>query len=164
MIADAAQHRDWVPLTNFTLANLMAEGMLLGKQMFPEELRPYPFDEQQYLRTTMRELRRREAIGVDVSLEKQELLTYSEKFPALKAELLVPPSNGLLGHDSPVRKLARTLGLNLVNRRLGAFREVRRIKRGDVKAGFQASGGDFGFDDALGCAAFLSRVTASANT
>ena len=38
MIADAAQNRDWVPLTNFTLCNLMAEGMLLGKQMFPDEL------------------------------------------------------------------------------------------------------------------------------
>ncbi len=33
-----AQTRDWIPLTNFTLCNLMAEGMLLGKQMFPDEL------------------------------------------------------------------------------------------------------------------------------
>ena len=66
MIADAAQNRDWVPLTNFTLSNLMAEGMLLGKQMFPDELRPFPFDEQQYLRRTMKELSSRQAMGVDV--------------------------------------------------------------------------------------------------
>ena len=39
MISDADQNRDWVPLTNFTLTNLMAEGMLLSKQMFPDELR-----------------------------------------------------------------------------------------------------------------------------
>jgi hypothetical protein len=159
MIADADQNRDWVPLTNFTLANLMAEGMLLGKQMFPDELRAYPFDEQQYLRTTMAELRSRQAMGVDVNLEMQELLEYADKYPALKAELLSPPSNGLMGHDSAVRKFVRTLGLNHVNRRLHSFREVRKIKRGQVKAGFYASGSDFGFDDALECADFLSRVT-----
>jgi glycosyltransferase involved in cell wall biosynthesis len=164
MISDAAQNRDWVPLTNFTLANLMAEGMLLGKRLFPDELQPYPFDEQQYLRATMRELRRRDAIGVDVSLEKQEVLQYAGKYPSLKAELLAPASNGLMGHDSAVRKIARTLGLNHLNRRVAAFREVRRIKRGEVKAGFHVSGGDFGFDDALGCADFLSKVTSSANT
>ena len=38
MIADVDQNRDWIPLNNFTLCNLMAEGMLLGKQMFPDEL------------------------------------------------------------------------------------------------------------------------------
>ena len=84
MIADAAQNRDWVPLTNFTLTNLMAEGMLLGKQMFPDELRPFPFDEQQYLRRTMKELSSRQAMGVDVDREIQELLDYAEKYPSLQ--------------------------------------------------------------------------------
>jgi hypothetical protein len=162
MISDAAQNRDWVPLTNFTLTNLMAEGMLLGKQMFPDELRPYPFDEQQYLRRTMAELRSRVAMGVDVTLEMQELLKYADKYPSLKVELLTPPGNGLMGDHSAVRKLGRTLGLNRVSNRLHSFKEVRKIKGGNVKAGFHASGSDFGFDDALGCADFLSRVTGQA--
>ena len=42
MIADVEHDRAWVPLKNFTLSNLMAEGLLLGKQMFPEELAPTP--------------------------------------------------------------------------------------------------------------------------
>ena len=42
--------------------------------MFPDELRPFPFDEQQYLRSTMKELRRRQAMGVDVCREMAELL------------------------------------------------------------------------------------------
>jgi hypothetical protein len=159
MIADVAQQRDWIPLTNFTLCNLMAEGMLLGQQMFPEELRPFPFDEQHYLRSTMKELRRRQAMGVDVAAEIDELQTYAEKYPPLKAELLAPATNGLTERDSPIRKVARTLGLNPIVERVDAFREVRKINRGEVKSGFVASGGDFGFDDAVQCAEFVSRVT-----
>jgi glycosyltransferase involved in cell wall biosynthesis len=164
MIADAAQDRDWVPLTNFTLTNLMAEGMLLGKRMFPDELQPFPFDEQQYLRRTMRELSSRRAMGVDVDRELQELLEYASKYPALKAELLAPTEHGLNGQESVLRSLAKTLGLGRVHGRLDAFREARRIRRGEVKSGFLASGGDFGFSDALGCADFLSKVTSSVNT
>ena len=163
MISDAAQNRDWVPLTNFTLTNLMAEGMLLGKRMFPEELQPFPFDEQQYLRRTMRELSSRRAMGVDVDRELQELLDYSNKYPSLKAELLTPAKSGRNGQDSVLRSLAKTLGLGRVHGRLDAFREVRKIRRGEVQSGFLASGDNFGFSDALGCANFLSRVTSSVN-
>jgi hypothetical protein len=164
MISDVAQNRDWIPLTNFTLTNLMAEGMLLGKQMFPDELRPFPFDEQQYLRRTMRELKSREAMGVDVGRELQELMEYAERHASLKAEFLAQPSNGSMEHDSVIRDVARTLGLNHVYRRLAAWNEVSKIKRGQVKSGFTASGRDFGFNDALGCADFLSRVTSSVNS
>lgn len=160
MIADVAQERDWVPLTNFTLTNLMAEGLLLGKQLFPDELAAFPVDEQHYLRRTMRELKHREAIGVEVHRELGELLDYAQKYPVLKAELLSPPPNGH-GHTSPLRGLARTLGLSRVARRLRARAELRRINRGDVRSGFHVSGGDAGFTDALGCADFVARVTAS---
>jgi glycosyltransferase involved in cell wall biosynthesis len=160
MIADVAQERDWVPLTNFTLTNLMAEGLLLGKQLFPDELAAFPVDEQHYLRRTMRELKHREAIGVEVHRELGELLDYAQKYPVLKAELLSPPPNGH-GHTSPLRGLARTLGLSRVARRLRARAELRRINRGDVRSGFRVSGGDAGFTDALGCADFVARVTAS---
>jgi glycosyltransferase involved in cell wall biosynthesis len=161
MIADAAQNREWVPLTNFTLTNLMAEGMLLGKLRFPDELRPFAFDEVQYLRRTMNELSNRRAMGVDVDHEIQELLDYATKYPALKAELLTPTKNGLTSHDSTIRKVARALKLNQLQNRLEQFNEVRKIKRGQVQSGFVAAGDDFGFHDALGCAEFLSRVTST---
>jgi hypothetical protein len=159
MIADVAQTRDWIPLTNFTLCNLMAEGMLLALQMFPDELRHFPFDEQHYLRCTMAELRRRQAMGVDVCPEMTELQTYAKKYPLLQAELAAPAKNGLLARDSAVRKLARTVGLNLIYQRLHARKEARKINRGDVKSGFHAAGADFGFGDAVECAGFISRVT-----
>lgn len=158
MIADVAHDRDWIPLTNFTLCNLMAEGMLLGQRLFPE-LRLFPFDEQHYLRRTMAELRSREAMGVDVEADMRELLDYADKYPSLKAELLAPARNSLMGRDSMIRKALRTLRLNHAHNRLTAFREVRKIKRGNVKGGFFASGGDFGFNDAVECARFLSEVT-----
>jgi hypothetical protein len=41
------------------------------------------------------------------------------------------------------------------------FIESRKIRRGRVKAGFRVSGAEFGFEDALGCAAFLSKVISS---
>jgi hypothetical protein len=158
MIAGAAQNRDWIPLTNFTLSNLMAEGMLRGKQLFPDELRSFPFDEQQYLKATMAELTGRRAMGVDVDREVNELLEYAGKYPSLKAELLSPKRNGLMGRDSVFRRLAKTFGVSYVRRRVINSQEVRKIKRGEVKSGFDVSGGDFGFNNALGCADFLSRV------
>ncbi len=161
MISDADQCRDWVPLKNFTLCNLMAEGLLLSSQMFPDELKAFTFDEQQYLRRSLSELRNREAMGVNVVREIRELMDYADRYPALKSELMAAPKNGLLRHDSPMRRLARAVGLNHINRRLEGYVESRKIKRGQVKNGFQVSGGDFGFDDALGCAAFLSRVTSA---
>ncbi|MEO8256932.1 MAG: glycosyltransferase family A protein [Acidobacteriota bacterium] len=159
LIADVAHNREWIPLTNFTLCNLMAEGMLLAQQMFPDELRPFPFDEQYYLRRTMYELRRRHEMGVDVGREMAEWLAYAEKYPPLTAEYRTLPMNGAIGRDSAVRQFARRIGLNLITRRFEAFKLARRIKRGDVKSGFVASGGAFGFSDAQGCANFVSRVT-----
>jgi hypothetical protein len=164
MIADVAHDRDWIPLTNFTLSNLMAEGLLLSKKTFPDELRPFPFDEQQYLRRTSRELSRRQTMGVDVRSEMEELLAYADKYPSLKTELLAWATSGRNGHNSPVRRLGRKLGLNRIHAKVESLREARKIRQGKVKAGFFASGGAFGFHDALGCADFLSRVTSSVNT
>jgi glycosyltransferase involved in cell wall biosynthesis len=164
MISDADQNRDWVPLTNFTLANLMAEGLLLGKRMFPDELQPYPFDEQQYLRATMAELRSREALGVDVGREMHELLGYARKYPDLKAEFSAATRNGFTEPRSAFRRAATALGLTDIRNRWRSLQEVRKVKRGQVRSGFYASGSDFGFNDALGCANFLLRVTSSVNT
>ena len=45
-------------LNNFTMCNLMAEGMLTAKSLFPEEFESYQFDELEYLRKTLAELRK----------------------------------------------------------------------------------------------------------
>jgi hypothetical protein len=49
--------------------------------------------------------------------------------------------------------------LNTLYGRLLELREARKINRGEVKPGFAASGRDFGFNDAEGCANFVARVT-----
>jgi glycosyltransferase involved in cell wall biosynthesis len=159
MIDDVAHDRDWIPLTNFTLCNLMAEGLLLGKRLFPEELSSYPFDEQHYLRKTMNELRRRKAMGVEVSREIEELLTYVAKYPALAEELTAASKNGFGDHPSAAKRVARGLGLHHLRRRMDAKQEVKKINSGRVKDGFVASGEDFGFGDAVECADFVLRVT-----
>jgi glycosyltransferase involved in cell wall biosynthesis len=164
MINDVEHDRSWIPLTNFTLCNLIAEGLLLGQQMFPDLLATYPFDERRYLTATLGELSRRKAMGVDVEGEIQELLNYSDKYPDLKTELAQLATKSTAEPASAVRRLARSLRLNLVYRRLNRLKEIRRIKRGDVKAGFMAAGSDFGFRDAVGCANFISRVTSLTNT
>lgn len=158
MIADVEHKRDWIPLTNFTLKNLMAEGLLLSKRLFPEELKPYPFDEQQYLRATMVELRRREAMGVDVTREIAELIAYAKKYPSLETEWQAPSRQQPF---AAVRRLGKRLGLHHVSRRWHAFNETNRIKRGAVDRGFTARGQDFGFADAVECAEFIASVTAS---
>jgi glycosyltransferase involved in cell wall biosynthesis len=158
MIADAAQARDWIPLANFTLINLMAEGMFLAKRLFPVELKRFPIDERHYLRRTMVELKRRVAMGVDVNREMRELLEYSKKFPAVHAELTRRERTGWTAEDSVLRKFGRALGLNIINRRREALREIKKVKQGRVMSGFCVSGDDFGFQDAPSCAEFVARI------
>jgi hypothetical protein len=163
MINDVEHNRDWIPLTNFTLCNLMAEGMLLAKRMFPDELKAFTFDEHQYLRKTMKELRARSAMGVDVGREIQEVLHYAEKYPEFKVELASHNGNGSANGAGALLQVGRAIGLNKVRQRVHALAEARKIRRGQVKDGFNASGADFGFRDAVGCAAFVSQVTSSPN-
>jgi glycosyltransferase involved in cell wall biosynthesis len=163
MINDVEHDRDWIPLTNFTLCNLIAEGLLLSQKLFPDLLAPYPFDERRYLKATLTELRSRKAIGVDVEREIQELLHYSDKYPALKKDLVRLAASPVTEPTSAWRTLARALKLNLAYRRLKALNQIRKIKRGEVKSGFAAAGSDFGFRDAAGCASFVSRVASGTN-
>ena len=164
MIADAAQNRDWVPLTNFTLCNLMAEGMLLGKQMFPDELRPFPFDEQQYLRSTMKELSSRRAMGVDVGPEIAGAPGLREKVSSAEGGVAGA------GEERPDRsrfgdpKAGQDAGPEShPDQRLDAFKEVQEDQARPGQVRLHGSGGDFGFDDAVGCASFISRVTSPVN-
>ena len=85
-IKDVDHERKHVPLNNFTMCNLMAEGMLTAKSLFPEEFKNYQFDELEYLRETLAELRRRQALGVDVSTEMDDLRCYAAKYPVFTQE------------------------------------------------------------------------------
>ncbi|MBX6362394.1 MAG: glycosyltransferase family 2 protein [Gemmatimonadetes bacterium] len=162
MIADVDHDRDWVPLTNFTLCNLMAEGLLLAKQLFPEELRPYEFAEEQYLRKTARELLRREAMGVNVARELDELLAYVEKYPSLRDEVRALVAARRRAGPTSFQRLARALRWGRAQRRLRALLgSGKRNGNGKARRRFVVSGAEQGFDDVLGCAAFLATVAAS---
>jgi glycosyltransferase involved in cell wall biosynthesis len=160
MIADADQNRGWVPLTNFTLINLMAEGMYLGKQLFADELAPFPLDEQHYLRRTLVELRSRQAMGVDVERELRELFDYAGRYPSLKSELLSATAG--VGQKSAIRTFARLLQLHRLRRRWHAEQQARKVRQGRANEGFTVSGADFGFTDAVGCAEFVWHVSTPA--
>jgi len=137
------------------MCNLLAEGVLTAQKLLPERLSPYVFDEENYLRTTMRELQKRARLAVDVERDLTELRSYASRFPQLQAEFQVslhrPKSRGR------VRRAAERLGLR-PRQTVDRIMQNNRVRRGNVSAGFKVSGEDFGFHDILGCAGFLERV------
>lgn len=158
-IKDVDHEWKHAPLNNFMTSNLMAEGMLTAKDLFPKEFEPYTFDEVRYLRSAMEMLRGREALGVDVRREKEEAMKYAEKYPSLAQEFLEekqqPEETAGLGKR--VRSVVADLGGRSLRRRLRARQLAQELKRGALSEGFSASGDDFGFTDILGCAEFLGR-------
>lgn len=160
LISDVDQARRYTPLNNFTMCNLMAEGILLAKNQFPEELAPYEFGEVNYLRKTVAELRRRFALGVDVSAEMEDALGYSQKYPSLMKEF---------NQREPVRSrlfrrlhsIAADLGGRTLRRRINAYQLTHKLKRGPMRMGFTAYGEDFGFNDILECGTFLNSILRS---
>ena len=143
----------------------MAEGILLAKSQFPEELAPYEFDEVTYLRKTMAELRRRRAMGVDVSAEMEDALRYSQKYPSLSEEF--SKGEAITGQDwakklfRRIRSTAADLGGRTLRRRMNAYQLAQKLKRGPMRSGFAAYGEDFGFNNIVGCAKFIDRIVRS---
>ncbi len=162
-IADVEQGHKWVPLTNFTICNMWAEGVLTAKKLLPWELGRYEFDEEQYLRETMRELQHRRALGVDVSREMSELSEYVRKYPSLAGELISEKSSRGTSWRW-IRSRIADLGLRTLRRRVRAYATMRRLKRGEVGSGFGVSGADFGFSTIGECAEFLERIVAPARS
>ncbi len=152
-VADVDQERHCAPLNNFTFCNLMAEGMLMAKRLFPKELTRYDFDEREYLRRTRIELRQRESLGVDVTAELDELESYVTKYPSLKEELFdrshAPAS--VTRSTSPAAKAPA--------RGTGHQNTWTRV-RYEVSSWIQVAGEDSGFHDILGSAEFLGSVVA----
>jgi hypothetical protein len=156
-IADVDHDRKHAPLSNFTMSNLWAEGLLTAKKLLAAEFSGYEFDESQYLRAAMRDLVTRKSQGVDVSREIDEVLVHARHSPALVAELSAK-STPRVSTWQAVRSAVGRLGVRAVRQSLGARRTVRRVRRGDVVSGFAVSGSDFRFDGIVGCAEFLGRV------
>jgi glycosyltransferase involved in cell wall biosynthesis len=160
LIKDVDQTCRYTPLNNFTMCNLMAEGILLAKNQFREELAPYEFDEVNYLRKTVAELRRRSAMGVNVAAEMQDALRYSQKYPSLINEF----SKHEPKRNEPLRRLrsiAADLGGRTLRRRLKAYQLSYKLKRGPMRMGLTAYGEDFGFNDILECGTFLKSILRS---
>jgi hypothetical protein len=164
LIDDVDHQRNHAPLNNFTMCNLIAEGMLTAKNLFPEEFEPYEFDEQHYLRATMVELRRRQDLGVDVSAEMNEVLRYAANYPALLGELNAKePNNGSGVVRQVLSAFASSFGVHALRKGVARRRQIREIERGNIYAGFKVSGEDFGFRHILGCAEFLTRTIDGCN-
>jgi hypothetical protein len=158
-IKDVDHERKHAPLNNFTMCNLMAEGMLTAKSLFPEEFESYEFDELQYLRRTLAELRKRKALGVDVSKEMEDLRHYGAKYPGFTEEFEAQQKNEKGRLAKQLRAAIGDLGARTLRRRLKASQLARRLEQGAVHSRFYAAGEDFGFSNVLGCAEFLSRHT-----
>jgi glycosyltransferase involved in cell wall biosynthesis len=160
LIADVEQEYRYAPLSNFTIANMWAEGVLTAKNLLPRELEAYELDEAEYLRSTAKELKRRGALGVDVSKEMDELVQYLRQNPGLG--LAVGPIGGNeKGLWQRLRSSIGNAGARNLQRRIRANRNTRNVRRGDVRAGFSVPGAAFGFNNVLESAEFLARVASS---
>ena len=171
-IEDVEQERKSAPLTNFTMINLMAEGILTAKKLFPNEFKGYEFDEVQYLIKTMWELRERKNLGVDVSREMDELKGYLYRNPILMEDISKKEPSIRMDRSKTLWKTLRSsigdLGVRRVRDRVRKSQQVRKrtkqdalkFKRGELNSGLSISGEDFGFYDILKCADFLGRITA----
>lgn len=152
-IKDVDHGRKHAPLHNFTMVNLMAEGMLTAKNLFSDEFAPYEFDEFRYLKSTIDELRRRQAMGVDVTNEIDETFRYAGKYPSRESELRAIEAPIEQKND----RLRKLVGYK-VSKRIRTFQLSRKLTRGEASRGFRASGSDFSFSDILGCSQFLEEL------
>jgi len=158
-IKDVDHERRHAPLNNFTMCNLMAEGMLTAKALFPKEFEAYEFDEIKYLKKTMGELRKRQTLGVDVSNEIEDVMRYGAKYPALLRQFQALPAPAeKVTVTARIRSMIADLGVRTIRDRIEARQLVRKFERGEANSGFRASGKTFGFSDILGCTEFLSRT------
>ena len=161
-VQDVEQTRKFAPLTNFTMANLRAEGILTAKNLFPQEFQSYEFDEQKYMRDTLDELESRKALGVDVSCEMQDLVNHLGNHPGLRKDILEKPQTAEQTPKSFWRQVRRWVGdrgLRALRNRMIKKRQDRlRVSRGDIQTGFRISGSDFRFSNIVEGADALERL------
>jgi len=174
-IEDVEKIPKCAPFTNFTGCNLIAEGILTAKKLYPKEFERYTFDEAQYIMRTMEELNDRKRLGVDVSSEIAEVKKFLLKNPVLMNE--ISRRENLLGKerkktlwrrarskigDLGVRKIKERIRIPIKVRKITSA-DAQKVNRGEVNTGLRISGVDFGFHDILGCAKLLSRIITENN-
>ena len=121
-INDVDHVRKHAPLNNFTMCNLIAEGVLTAKRLFPKEFEAYEFDEVRYLRSTMAELKQRQILGVDVSKEIKEAMGYAAKYPGLMEEFEAPSEDVVKKTlKGRIRSKIGDLGARTVRERIAAY-------------------------------------------
>lgn len=167
-IDDVEKIRKSAPLTNFTMCNLIAEGILTAQKSFPKEFEKYKFDEVQYIIMTEKELNERKRLGVDVSIEIEEIKNYLNKNPSLRDEISKTKQMGYRKKTlwRKTRALIGDLGMRQIKERIRTLREVKqrtesdaqKVNRGEVNGGLRISGNDFGFNNIIGCTEFLERI------
>jgi glycosyltransferase involved in cell wall biosynthesis len=161
-IKDVDHHWKYAPLNNFATSNLMAEGMLTAKNLFPKEFAGFEFDEVRYLRASMAMLCERRALGVDVASEIEEAVRYAQKYPGLGEELKRQQQSDEQPRAKKAMTVLRTaignLGVRKLRRRIRAHQLSQDLKRVAGQSSFSASGQDFGFRDILGCAEFVGAL------
>src|SRR5262245_833923 len=158
LINDVDHERKHAPLNNFTMCNLMAEGMLTAKSLFPKEFQAYEFDEVRYLRSSLAELRTRQGLGVDVSKEIKDAIDYAAKYPGLAEEFRAPSERVEKGTlKRRIRSKIGDLGARAVRDRIAVFQLAQKLEQGGAPSGFRAFGKDFGFSDILECVEFLAH-------
>jgi hypothetical protein len=164
-IADVEQKHRFAPLRNFTMCNLRAEGILTAQSLLPAELGAYRFDELEYLRVTLAHLTGRQALGVDVSSDMQDLEQYlAKRSLTVESVTAAVPAEAVGRPRTPWRRL-RTLVGDLGARRLRKWvTSAPKAASRDIHPGFRVSGADSGFQDILGCAALLTRVLCESRT
>jgi len=161
-LLDDIDRKQYAPLHNVTMSNMMAEGILLAKMLFAEELARYEFNELNYVRGTISELKMRKAMGVEVSTELEDALRYARKYPSLCDEMRRSASKDAAYRVlRGVRSIMANGGGREIRRRINAFRLRRALGRRPIQSRIFARGKDFGFHDVLGCAAFIDRVIQS---
>src|SRR5262249_42283874 len=130
-IDDVDHQRKYAPLNNFTMCNLMAEGMLTAKSLFPKEFQAYEFDEVRYLRSSLAELRTRQGLGVDVSMEIRDAIDYAAKYPDLAKEFEAP-SEGFVKSSLKrrIRSKIGDLGARTVRERIAAYQLAQKLEQG----------------------------------
>lgn len=168
---DVDQIYKCAPLKNFTTYNLMAEGILTAKKLYPKELERFKFDEAQYVMNTIEELEIRRKQKVDVSREVNEIKTYLQKNSTLNEEINRKYQfYGNKRNGSILRKLKSKLGdlglrqikqelLSPIKLKRIANADAKKVKSGQINGGLRILGDNFGFNDIIGGAKFLSFIS-----
>lgn len=164
LIDDVEQIPKYAPFTNFTWYNLIAEGLLTAKNLYPKEFEKFIFDEPQYIIKTMEELERRRRLGVDVLMEINEVKDYLDKNPSMMKKVSLKERKKTFWRkmrttigDLGVRQVKEKIRIPISIKKTTSA-DAKKIKRGEINSGLKISGLDFGFNDILGCAKMVSHI------